>query len=233
MSGRPPGARQPQERWTRVTRMGQSSQQWLGRRNQATGGHPRREDGLLGRNPTLGRCSRLEGRQKGEEMDTLTTSTVGGKREHLEIGFLQRQLTWKRNALFPAISFSGISGLKGTKMMVSSLFFFTWDHKVIISESCELIKFFQTFERFEHSNSPHEVLPSTQGTQSNASAGEALTIELCSINSPAHFTAHPYNTLDACRLEVPLWRRLLIFFFFYLKKMFFLLFGCTVWLVGS
>lgn len=124
MSGSPPGARQPQERWTRVTRMGQSSHQWLGRRNQATGGHPRREDGLLGRNPTLGSCSRLEGRQKGEEMDTLTTSTDGGKREHLEINFLQRQLTWKRNALFPAISFSGISGLKGTKVTVSSLFFF-------------------------------------------------------------------------------------------------------------
>ena len=46
MSGRPPGARQPQERWARVTRTGQSSPQWSGRRSQASGGHPRREDGL-------------------------------------------------------------------------------------------------------------------------------------------------------------------------------------------
>ena len=48
-------------------------------------------------------------------------SPYGGRRDHLEISFLQRQLMLKRNALLPAISFSRILVLKGPgKMMVSS-----------------------------------------------------------------------------------------------------------------
>ena len=91
-------------------------------RSQATWGHPRREDGL-----TVSQKPDPWAGTPGWKEDTKVkkwapaASPYGGRREHLEISFLQRQLMLKRNALLPAISFYRIVVLKGSgKTMVSS-----------------------------------------------------------------------------------------------------------------
>lgn len=54
------------------------------------------------------------------------------------------------------VSFSRISGLKGHEKIMTSSLVCRWDHKVTISEGCELTLFFKICERFEHSSYTHE-----------------------------------------------------------------------------
>lgn len=192
MSGKPPGAR----RVVRAMGQGDANRdggryQQLDQKSQATWGYPKR-GGMywqLPRNPNCSRFTRLERKTKGRRNETLTTSTEGSRNERLEISFTRMRLKWKRRASSPDIFLFRISGL------TVLLFIFHRDHRVIISESCELILFFKTVERFNISATVTTNTWLLMDTKRKASTTEALLTELNQLTSaPA---GYPCNVLDA------------------------------------